>query len=210
MIGTTISCQEIATGPIPVFRSNHEKSTGNKQRRFTGTSLCFCLLPVLKNGRAALHFCKICILTRKARIVKMLPKKINEAGQKAYQRSDYEDRSLGYRLWLRGVKTEGFYLDVDMIKWKNVDGQLKPVAITELTRCDRDDIGWGYLHAIEDRWFRRDVQGRVFQTLGDMLDVPVYIVCVQKDNKWFYVYSFRRREWKKYLPDEWAEYLKTL
>ena len=91
----------------------------------------------------------------------MLQKKLNTSGQKAYQRSDREDRTLPYRDWRRTVTLNGFCLDIDRIKFTLVDGEPMPVAITELTRTAREEVpGAGYLTAITDRYFGRDIQGR--------------------------------------------------
>lgn len=140
----------------------------------------------------------------------MLVKKYNQYGQKAYQRTDREDRSLVYRDWLRTVKMDGFFMDVDMVKWKTIDGKIIPCAITELTRCDSDHIGEAYLAAIIDRWFRRDKQADIVLALAEKLQVPAYLVCFNRNMKWVWVYSFRQNVWKQFTPYQWAEYLKAL
>lgn len=140
----------------------------------------------------------------------MLKKVLNEHGQKAYQRQDTEDRSLIYRNWLRTVETGGFFLDIDFIKWKTIKGELIPIAITDLTRCDKDDAGFGYLQAITHRLFVRDRQGHVLRQLGKLLRIPVYLVLFQKDMKWLKVFSFQTNEWRNFTPEEWANYLKNL
>lgn len=140
----------------------------------------------------------------------MLNKVYNENGQKAYQRTDNEDRSLVYRNWLRTVDTDGFFIDIDFIKWRVRDGAKVPVAITDLTRCDSETAGEAYRNAITDRLFKRDSQGELLQTLGDLLKIPVYLVLFQKDMKWLWVYSFQRKEWKEFTPDAWVKYLKNL
>lgn len=137
-------------------------------------------------------------------------KKYNSNGQKAYQREDREDRSLVYRDWLRTIPVDGFFMDLDMIKFKNIDGVPTPVAVTELTRCDREEITEAYLDAIEDRWFHRDNQASVILSVASKLEVPAYLVCFQKDLKWMWVFSFRIRGWKKFSPKEWAEFLDVL
>ena len=140
----------------------------------------------------------------------MLQKKYNSSGQKAYQRTDTEDRSLVYRNWLRTIETGGFFLDIDFIKWKNIDGENIPCAITELTRCDSREIQQSYLDAINNRLFIRDKQGDTIKRLGKLLGVPVYLVLFQKEMLWLWVYSFRKEHWKKFSPEEWAMYLKNL
>jgi len=139
-----------------------------------------------------------------------LPKKYNTNGQKAYQREDREDRSLIYRDWLRTVPVDGWFLDIDFIKFKKVEGEIKPVAITELTRCDKPQIGQGYLDAIIDRFFVRDSQGKTIQNVADKLGVPAYLVLFNKEMKWIWVFSFQKKEWREFTPQTWAEYLKKL
>jgi len=141
----------------------------------------------------------------------MLPKLMNENGQKAFQRvGDKEDRSLPYRDWLRTVECGGFFMDIDFLKWKKVDGELKPVAITELTRCDNETAGPGYLVAIVQRYFYRDRQGQIIEKLASLLNVPAYLVLFQKDMKWVWILDFKDRSWKEYKPEEWAEVVKNL
>lgn len=140
----------------------------------------------------------------------MLQRIVNEQGQKAYQRTDNEDRSLPYRNWLRTVPTNGFFIDVDFIKWRFVEGQPIPVAITDLTRCDSDIVGKPYLDAILKRFFVRDSQGLILQTLGALLNIPVYLVLFQKDMKWIQVYSFQSKVWQVFIPKDWGKFLNTL
>lgn len=139
-----------------------------------------------------------------------LVKKINAQGQKAYQRNDREDRSLVYRDWVRTVDTGGFLLDVDHIKYRWIDGKPKPVAITELTRCDSESVAYPYLNAITDRFFRRDKQGEIINTLASLLHVPAYLVLFQKDMLWLWVFSFQKKEWREFTPERWSLFLKKL
>lgn len=140
----------------------------------------------------------------------MLKKVYNGQGQKAYQRDDLEDRSLPYRNWMRTVNTNGFYVDVDLIKWRTEGDKLKPIAITEITRCDSETVSKKYLDAITYRLFVRDKQGIIMKTLGEMLNIPVYLVLFQKDIKWLYVFSFNLQQWRLYTPKQWEEYLFNL
>lgn len=140
----------------------------------------------------------------------MLQKKYNGTGQKAYQRDDNEDRSLVYRNWLRTVETNGFFIDIDFVKWRTVNGEPKPVAITDLTRCDSETAGDNYRAAIIHRLFVRDKQGELLTQLGKSLNIPVYLVLFQKEMKWVWVFSFQKKEWREFTPHTWAEYLKTL
>ena len=141
----------------------------------------------------------------------MLPKHLNKNGQKAYQRNDNEDRSLPYRNWLRTVDTAGFFLDVDFIKWRiDKDNRFTPCAITELTRTDSEKVvSEKYLQAIIDRFFGRDKQGEILGELGRILGIPVYLVLFPPSISWLYVFSFRKKEWRFFEPDEWVKYLKN-
>jgi len=131
----------------------------------------------------------------------MLDKIINAAGQKAHQRQDSEDRSLIYRNWLRTVDTNGFWMDLDLIKYRKNDGGVPlPVAITEITRTDKEEVGSSYLEAIIDRIFNRDSQGKILETLGKLLGVPVYLVLFPKSMKWLQVFSFQKKEWRNFTP----------
>lgn len=140
----------------------------------------------------------------------MLNKQINEFGQKAHQRTDSEDRSLIYRNWLRTVETGGCWIDIDLIKWKFDTGIPIPVAITDLTRTDREEVGAGYLEAIIDRIFNRDSQGEMLQTLGAHLNVPVYLVLFPKSMAWLWVFGFKTGQWRNFTPLAWSLYLKKL
>jgi hypothetical protein len=140
----------------------------------------------------------------------MLIKKYNNNNQKAYQREDTEDRSLKYKNWLRTVETNGFYLDVDLVKWRTKNGILTPIAITEITRCDSEAVGQNYLDAIIDRWYNRDKQAAVCERLGQLLHVPVFLILYQKDINWFYVYCLNKKKWRMFLPSQWAEYLRSI
>jgi hypothetical protein len=139
-----------------------------------------------------------------------MEKKYNSSGQKAYQRDDKEDRSLVYRNWLRTIPSNGFFLDIDLVKWRYVDGVPVPVAITELTRCDSETAGQSYLDAIINRWYVRDKQGVMIEKAAELMGVPAFLVLFQKDMKWTWVFSLQTKEWKYYPAEEWAEFLMTL
>ncbi len=135
---------------------------------------------------------------------------MNSAGQKAYQRTDTEDRGLPYRNWLCTVETGGYFMDIDFIKWKFDEIGPHPVAITEITRCDSDSAGQGYLYAIIDRYFCRDRQGALVTALAEQLGVPAFLVLFQKEIKWLKVYHFSDQRWHDYTADSWAKFLQTL
>ncbi len=141
----------------------------------------------------------------------MQNKIINEFGQKAFQRvDDHEDREWQYKDWLRTIKADGYFTDIDMFKWKLVDGKRKIVAITDLTRTDSEEVNQHYLNSIWERVFMRDSQGANLTSAGEILNVPVYLVLFPKSMERVWVYYFKEKEWKKHTAQEWADYLKTL
>lgn len=141
-----------------------------------------------------------------------IEKKVNADGRKSWQRQDNEDRSLAYKKFIANQYTgSGYFLDVDQIKWKTINGIPTPVAVIELTRCDSVDVPVEkYFKAIEERWFTRDVQGKVMTQLGKALNVPVYLAVFNMDVAWINVYSLRRKEWKLFTPDAWLLFLSSL
>lgn len=140
----------------------------------------------------------------------MIDKKILSNGGKAYQRDDTEDRTIVYKKWLRTVETNGFFIDLDMVKFRSAGGQIVPCAITELTRCDYDTINPAYLMGISKRIFERDSQGKIIGTVASLLKVPAYLVLFHKNMEWLYVLSFRQKKWKKFTKEGWAEFLRRL
>ena len=140
-----------------------------------------------------------------------LPKQYLPTGGKAFQRgNDTEDRTIVYKNWLRTIDANGFFIDLDMIKFKNADGKIVPCAITELTRCDYDTINPAYLQGISKRIFERDSQGKIIETMASLLGVPAYLVLFHKNLDWLYILSFRQKKWKKFTKEEWAEFLRRL
>lgn len=190
-----------------------------------------------------------------------MDKILTETGQKARQRTDNEDRSLGYRDWLRTVQTNGFFIDIDLVKFRMVDGNPRPFAITELTRCDSEDCGEEYRNAIIERYCHRDKQFDLInkmrfllgtrktdtrfvdpiirtdeeyekmmeefpsmstdemkwidenvtsEMVEDVTPLPAYLVLFQKDMKWIWAWSFARKQWKYFTPNDWATFLQTL
>lgn len=138
-------------------------------------------------------------------------KATNQHG-KAYQRSDREDRSLPFRDWLRGVNTgkQGYFMDLDLVKFRKTEEGWRPVALIDVTRCDHEEAGQGYLDSIEGRLFERDSQGEILTDTAKALGIPAYFVVFQKDMGWFWVLSLPSRQWKKYTEPEWAERIDSL
>ena len=141
----------------------------------------------------------------------MLNKRLNDSGGKAWQRDDKEDRTIPYKEWINSNDTNGFFLDIDAIKWKTINGEYIPIAITELTACEWETIATlKYLQAIEDRIFNRDKQGHAIKKLGLLLNIPVFWVVFPPSVKWLYVYSLRAKKWKLFNQEEWISFLKKL
>lgn len=140
----------------------------------------------------------------------MLNRETNNLGQKAYQSTSKEDRSLPYRNWVRSNTLNGFFCDLDLVKWKRDGDKLIPCCLTEITRCDDETISPAYLKAIEVRYFEKELQGKVIETMSKLLGIPAYIVLYQKDFNWLKVYSFNKKVWKDFTEEEWAEYLRGL
>lgn len=140
-----------------------------------------------------------------------MEKVLNSSGQKARQRTDKEDRTMPYRDWLRTINGNGFFFDIDMFKCRYVDGKPQIVAITDLTRTDTETVpGQRYLDAITDRWFNRDSQAKLLLSVAEKLEVPAYLVLFPTSVTWLYVFSFQRREWKLFSPEEWEKKLQEL
>jgi len=138
----------------------------------------------------------------------MLNKLLNSNGQKSHQRQDSEDRSLVYRNWLRGNNTNKIWFDVDLVGCTNENGKISPKIITELTRVDSEEVvGQGYLDAIINRWFVRDSQAMLIESVAKILGVPVYLVLYPPSVGWLNVYSFNKKFWKLFTPDEWVKFL---
>lgn len=137
-------------------------------------------------------------------------KKLNEGGGKAWQTTD-RDKTVPYKAWINKNNTNGFWLDIDAIKFRKVDGEYKPYAITELTACQWETKSKDkYLASLEHRILERDRQGSVMSALGKLLDVPVYWVLFPPSVSWIYAFSLKTREWTLFEPEEWLEFLRQL
>lgn len=123
-----------------------------------------------------------------------------------------EDRSLRYKRWIRDVKHRdgSFPMDIDMFVFRNTVEGYRPVAITEITRCDHETVTQGYLDAVRERYTVKDVQGSVVRDMSQWMGIPAYLVCYQKYLKWFWVYGINDDHWQFYTKDEWANFLGQL
>jgi hypothetical protein len=139
--------------------------------------------------------------------LKNMDKKYNQQSQKDYQRSDNEDRSLVYRKWLRTVDADGFFCDIDFIKFKKG----APRAITELTRCDSEQVpNESYFKEITNRWYIRDRQAELIEIIAKKLQVPAYLIVYSKHLAWFMVWSLQVWKWKYMEPKEYVKWLTNL
>lgn len=126
-----------------------------------------------------------------------MQKKITEHGGKAYQRDDYEDRALDYRIWRYGFPRKQYVYDVDHIEMRAKNGKLVPVAVFELTRTDSSHVGAGYLKAILKRYKERDSQAEFIKWVAKKLGCHAYIVLFNKNLTRFWVYDLTEETiWK--------------
>ncbi|EFM09528.1 hypothetical protein PaecuDRAFT_3575 [Paenibacillus curdlanolyticus YK9] len=141
-----------------------------------------------------------------------MEKKLTESKAKAHQRSDQEDRALGYKNWHRGLKRNLYMLDVDSIEWRVRDGELIPVGVMEITRTDSDQqIGTAYLDKIIERFEIRDFQGKIAKRLASILGVKAYIVLYKYDCSEFFVYNLSDNgPWNKFDPKGMESFLESL
>lgn len=141
----------------------------------------------------------------------MIKKIINPNGVKAFQRGgDNEDRELPYKKWLRSFKMDGFFSDIDMFKWKKVDGKLNIVAITDLTLTEKEEVSQHYLDSISYRIFIRDSQGENLLRAGELLNAPVFLVLFPKSVSWLWVLNLKNKQWTLYTPEAWQQFLHKL
>lgn len=154
-------------------------------------------------------------------------KKLTEAGTKAYQRKDREDRSLDYRMRRRELgKTEKngrlrktpYTSDIDQVEYIFYKNEIYPVAILELTRYDFDEYdkpapSWAkYRSSIITRYFTRDSQGRFCQKMAELLQCGAYIVLFRNDLKSYWIFDMldQRGIWEHKTPEEYSKWLADL
>lgn len=147
-----------------------------------------------------------------------------EAGTKARQRTDKEDRTLVYRDWRREAVSKGkrrstcYTSDLDQIEYIIHKDEVYPVAVLELTRYDMEETdmaahSWGkYRQSILERYFVRDAQGKFVQKMSALLNVPAYIVLFQKNLTSFWLFDLNDQKalWIHKTPDEYREWLTKL
>ena len=123
------------------------------------------------------------------------------AGNKSRQgESDVGD----YRAWRWEWGGGAYVTDIDQVEWREEDGELRAVALLELT-CVRGnmDIPPTYFDAILAR-FVRDFQGQSATRTARALGCDAYIVVWREGLADFWVYNLSRSIGWKYM--ERAEY----
>ncbi len=144
-------------------------------------------------------------------------KTVDETGAKIKQTKSKEDRTADYREWRWNCTNSGYVTDVDHVEWRVVNGVLKPVALFELTRVDRDIVPHqNYLNSIIDRFIKRDGQGKMIKQLGEKLEAPVFIIAFLKDLSTFFVYNLshpkktKNNGWWILPQNKYKDWLKSL
>lgn len=154
-------------------------------------------------------------------------KKKTVAGDKAYQRDDKEDRSLGYRLFRRELgkslkdgryRKTPYTSDIDQVEFIFHDKKPIPVAVLEITRYDFDEYdgpahSWAkYRQAILDRYFLRDSQGQFIQMISNKLGCEAWIVLFRHDLKAFWLFDVMHKDanWIRKTDEEYQEWLVDL
>lgn len=119
------------------------------------------------------------------------------------------DPSQDYKDWVRSVNTgkNGYWLDIDLIKVRERNGQIYPVAITDLTYAKSHSDA--YLNAIKRRWFERDSQGKTFQDMAAFFGIPCFLVAYG-DGKVSVLDVNRPDGWIRYTADQWGKVVDEL
>ena len=142
----------------------------------------------------------------------MLPRRL-ESGVKAYQRADDEWREQEYFLWHRTLSRRALLTNADGIEWRfHSNGQLVPVAVTEITRADAGRVvDDHYLGSIVDR-YNRQFQGRAVRELARRLGCAAYIVLFRQGLDEFWVYDLNSGEsrWQHLDPIEMGSFVEAL
>jgi hypothetical protein len=133
-----------------------------------------------------------------------------EHGAKAYQRPDHEDRTLDYRNLRRTFSNTPYTNDIDMVEWRNENGQVSPVAILELTRIDANSCGGQYLQAILDR-FHCQGQASFILKMSERLLCDAYIVAYYQDLTLFHLYNLTAKKgWATMNAQHYEKWLQSL
>lgn len=119
------------------------------------------------------------------------------------------DKAQFYKDWIRETSTgkNGYWLDIDLIKVAERDGQIYPKVITDLTFAKSHEPA--YLEAIRQRWFERDAQGTTFRDMAAFFGVPCYLVAYSQD-KVSVLDVMSPDGWITYSYDEWGKEIEKL
>lgn len=140
------------------------------------------------------------------------PETRGERDTKGRQRLSTVDRTSAYREWRWGLGNSLYVNDVDQVEWRMVNGEIRPVAVIELTRVDGSvPVPPAYLKAILDRMTGRDPQGRVAVEVASRLGVCAYVVAWRWDLTEFWGYNLSRNVgWKLWTANEYRAWLASL
>ncbi len=135
--------------------------------------------------------------------------KISKDGGKARQ-TTLSGTTDEYTAWHRSLKRWCYAGDVDQIEWRKVAGELKPVAVLELTRVrGPGPVPSSYLRHIHSRFFR-DSQAERTVHVADRLGCDAYVVLFRPDLTDFWAYNLTRDEqicWKHYSRAGFADWI---
>lgn len=135
---------------------------------------------------------------------------------KAINRADaHIDRTIDYRKWRRSLAQHMYGTDIDIVEWRVVDGEIKPILVLELTRLDEDGPKWlspKYLDAIIHRFTKRDGQGKAITTIAGLIGVDAIIVLFRQDLSEFWLYNLSNpteQGWHHMLKERYGHWLST-
>ena len=133
-------------------------------------------------------------------------------GVKARQHASQQDRSLPYRDWRRTIGRSLYVNDIDQLEWRVIDGEIKPVAIIELTRVNGNiSVPQSYLDSVLKRITQRDPQSKIACMVADSLNVCAYVVVWRWDLSEFFVYNLtKERGWKYWSPLQYEKWIGSL
>jgi hypothetical protein len=141
-----------------------------------------------------------------------MDKTLTSVGSKAMQRNDNEWRARPYSEWHRSLGRQYYSSDIDSIEWRIIDGELKAVAIMEITRVDNHlTVSRKYLDAILDRFFSRDLQSKTALKISEALNVKAYIILFRQDCSEFWLFNLTDKLGWYYLKrDKMEQFIKGL
>lgn len=142
-----------------------------------------------------------------------MEKALTESGAKAHQRNDSEDRSKEFRDFHRSLDRSLYAIDVDLVEWRFINGELTPVATIEITRVDNKQAATPqYLNQIIQRFDERDMQAKAAEILARKLEVKAWIVLFSKGCEEFWVYCLSDRSigWRHFDKNRLEKWLQAL